>query len=216
MSKFKAVLFDLDGTLIDTLQDLADATNHALNHFGYESRPVENFRYYAGNGIAVMIERAMPKGTATPQHVEELKKVMLDYYNVHYADRTTIYEGVPELIQQLRQKGFKLAVVTNKVENIAKTILDKLYPDSFALIFGQREGVPSKPDPTLALMAMKELGVAPEECIFIGDSGVDIATAVNSEALPVGVLWGFRDEQELRQNGAKHIISKPHELLNLL
>lgn len=191
MSRYKAVLFDLDGTLINTLQDLADATNYALNQLGFESRPVENFRYYAGNGIAVMIERALPENTATPQLIEELKKHFFDYYSVHYADKTAAYEGVPELVKQLRQRGLKIAVVTNKEGNIAKTILNKLYPEGFDLIFGQRENVPSKPDPTLALMAMEALGVKPEECIFVGDSGVDIETAVNSGALPVGVLWGF-------------------------
>ena len=216
MSRYKAVLFDLDGTLINTLQDLADATNYALNQLGFESRPVENFRYYAGNGIAVMIERALPENTATPQLIEELKKHFFDYYSVHYADKTAAYEGVPELVKQLRQRGLKIAVVTNKEGNIAKTILNKMYPEGFDLIFGQRENVPSKPDPTLALMAMEALGVKPEECIFVGDSGVDIETAVNSGALPVGVLWGFRNESELRQSGAKHIIGRPEELLNLL
>lgn len=216
MGKYKAVLFDLDGTLINTLEDLADATNYALNRLGFESRPVENFRYYAGNGIAVMIERALPENTATPQLIEQLKKHFFDYYGVHYADKTAAYKGMPELVGALRRKGLKVAVVTNKEENIAKTILNKLYPEGFDLIFGQRDNVPPKPDPTLALMAMKELGVEPEECIFVGDSGVDIETAVNSGTLPVGVLWGFRDERELRQNGAKHIISTPEELLNLL
>ena len=216
MKQYKAVLFDLDGTLINTLEDLAAASNHALACFGYPAQPVEKFKLYAGNGVAVMLERAMPAAEATPRRVAELKEKFLEYYSLHYADKTAPYPGVPALLQTLKAKGYKRAVVTNKVEEMARVILDKLYPDSFDLIYGQRDGVPTKPDPTLAHMAMKALDVTPAECIFMGDSGVDIQTAVNSGAFPVGVLWGFRDEEELRENGAQRIISRADQLLSIL
>ncbi len=216
MGTYKAVLFDLDGTLINTLEDLAAASNHALAAYGYPPRPVEDFKLLAGNGVAVMLERAMPEGERTPRRIAALKEKFLEYYGLHYADKTAPYAGVPELLRTLKVKGYKRAVVTNKVEEMAKVILNKLYPNCFDLILGQREGVPTKPDPTLAHMAMKELGVSPEECVFMGDSGVDIQTAVNSGALPVGVLWGFREEPELLRNGAKRLIGRAEELLNIL
>ncbi len=216
MDQYKAVLFDLDGTLINTLEDLAAASNYALAAFGYPAQPVEKFKMYAGNGVAVMLERAMPAGEASPERVAALKEKFLSYYSVHYADKTRAYPGVPALLQALKDRGYKRAVVTNKVEEMAKVILDKLYPDSFDLIFGQRDGVPAKPDPTLARLAMQELGVSPTECVFMGDSGVDIQTAVNSGALPVGVLWGFREKEELESNGAKRIIARADELLDIL
>lgn len=216
MQRYKAVLFDLDGTLINTLEDLAAASNYALAAYGYPPRPVEDFKMLAGNGVAVMLERAMPAGEATAGRVADLKEKFLEYYSVHYADKTCPYPGVPELLRALKEKGYKRAVVTNKVEEMAKVILNKLYPDCFDLIMGQRDGVPTKPDPTLAHMAMEQLGVKPEECVFMGDSGVDVQTAVNSGALPVGVLWGFREEKELRENGAKRIIRQARELLDIL
>lgn len=216
MGTYKAVLFDLDGTLINTLEDLAAASNYALAAYGYPLRPVEDFKLLAGNGVAVMLERAMPQGERTPGRVAELKEKFLEYYAEHYADKTAPYDGVTELLQTLKAKGYKRAVVTNKVEEMARVILDKLYPDCFDLIFGQRDGVPTKPDPTLARMAMEELGVSPAECVFMGDSGVDIQTAVNSGALPVGVLWGFREEGELLENGAKRLISRADQLLDIL
>ena len=216
MGTYKAVLFDLDGTLINTLEDLAAASNYALAAYGYPPRPAEDFKLLAGNGVAVMLERAMPEGERAPEQIAGLKEKFLEYYSQHYADKTVPYAGVPELLHILGAKGYKRAVVTNKVEEMAKVILHKLYPDCFDLILGQRDGVPTKPDPTLAHMAMKDLGVSPEECVFMGDSGVDVQTAVNSGALPVGVLWGFREERELLQNGAKRLIGRAEELLDIL
>jgi len=216
MSKIKAVLFDLDGTLINTLEDLAAATNYALENFGYEAHKSEEFKMLAGEGVAVMLERAMPPSQVSAERVSQLKTLFLEYYSEHYADKTTSYTGVPKLVRELKIRGYLTAVVTNKVEEMAKVILNKLYPNCFDLIYGQRDGVPSKPDPALALMAMEQLGVTPEECAFVGDSGIDILTAVNSGAMPVGVLWGFRDEIELRENGARNIIKKADQLLEII
>ena len=170
MSRYKAVLFDLDGTLINTLEDLAAASNFALAAYGYPSRPVEDFKRLAGNGVAVMLERAMPAGEATPGRVDQLKEKFLAYYGVHYADKTAPYPGVPELLQELKKRGYMRAVVTNKVEEMAKIILNKLYPDCFDIIMGQRDGVPTKPDPTSAHMVMEELGVSPEACVFVDEA----------------------------------------------
>lgn len=216
MGKIKAILFDLDGTLINTLEDLAAATNYALAKLHLPKRMAEEFKMFAGNGIDVMLERAVSGGKVSNDEINLLKSHFLEYYGVHYADKTSAYAGLPELIPNLRRQGYLTAVVTNKVEEVAKIILDKLYPNCFDLIYGQRGGIPSKPDPTLTFMAMKELNVTPEECAFMGDSGVDIETAVNSGALPIGVLWGFRERGELINSGAKHIIEKPEQLNEIL
>jgi len=212
----KAVLFDLDGTLADSLIDLADGVNRAIASKGFPTHPVEAFKYFVGDGIPKMIERALPEGNRDADTIEEIKGLFMPYYAIHYADNTYAYNGMPELVNTLKNKGFIVAVVTNKEQNMANEVVTSLYGNVFDLIFGKRDGIPAKPDPTAALMAMNELGVKPDECVFIGDSGMDVATAVNSGAVPIGELWGFRKEDELRANGAKYIISKPCELLDII
>ncbi len=212
----KAVLFDLDGTLVDSLTDLADGVNHAIAQRGFATHPVEAFKYFVGDGIPKMIERALPENCRDAATVDKIKKDFLEYYSQHYADNTYAYNGMPELVNTLKKQGYIIAVVTNKQQDMADEVVKSLYGNVFDLIFGKREGIPAKPDPTAALMAMKQLGVKPEECVFIGDSGMDVATAVNSGAVPVGELWGFRDREELLKNGAKYIIEKPQQLLDII
>lgn len=212
----KAVLFDLDGTLVNSLRDLASGVNYALASKGYPTHDTEAFKYFVGDGIPKMIERAMPPEHRTAKEIDEVKNVFLSYYAIHYADKTHAYNGMPELINNLKSSGFKIAVVTNKAQDMANKVVTCAYGDIFDLVIGMRDGILPKPDPTSALMAMNQLGVTPEECIFIGDSGMDVATAVNSGAVPVGVLWGFRKEDELLKSGAKYIISKPQELLDII
>ena len=212
----KAVLFDLDGTLADSLIDLADGVNRAIASKGFPTHEVEAFKYFVGDGIPKMIERALPEDNRDAATINEIKDIFLPYYAIHYADNTYAYEGMPELVNTLKSQGFIVAVVTNKEQHMANEVVKSLYGDVFDLIFGKRDGIPAKPDPTAALMAMEKLGVTPEECVFIGDSGMDVATAVNSGAVPVGEIWGFRKEDELLANGAKYIISKPDELLDII
>lgn len=212
----KAVLFDLDGTLANSLQDLADATNFALAKGGFPARELGEFNYFVGDGMPKMVERAIPEGKATPELVSQLLKFCLEYYAVHYVDNTYAYEGCVELVNTLKQRGIIVAVVTNKAQEMADIVVKKLYGDAFDLIFGKRDGLPAKPDPTATLMAMKELGVKPEECVFIGDSGVDVKTGVNSGAVSVGELWGYRGREELIGNGAQYIIQKPQELIDII
>ncbi len=209
----KAVLFDLDGTLVNSLADLAFAVNRALKIEGLPTHEVEAFKYFVGDGMPKMVERALPADKRDEETKARVLKNLREYYVDHFADFSTSYEGVPELVDELKKRGFIVAVVTNKAQDMADAVVEKFYGDRFERVFGMREGIPGKPDPTMALLAMKELGVTPEECVFIGDSGMDVATGVNSGALPVGELWGFREEDELRQNGAKYIINRPEELL---
>lgn len=207
----KAVLFDLDGTLINSLDDLADSVNYALAELGYPTHETEKYKYFVGNGMKNLIKRATPEG-ADRQKVYEL---FMDRYHSHSLEKTAPYDDIITLLSALRDRGIKAAVVTNKAEANARAISAHFFGSSL-LVFGQREGIPTKPDPTLTLIAMKELGVKPQECLFVGDSGMDMAVGVNSGAKPVGVTWGFRKREELLENGAKHLIDKPLELLELI
>lgn len=216
MSKIKAVLFDLDGTLINTLTDLAGSTNYALVQGGYEAHPVEEYRYFVGNGARVMIKRALPEAARSDDEVERLLPIFLEHYGVHSQDNTAPYDGIAELVKSVRARGIKTAVVTNKPDAAAQKLIADELPNLFDFVTGQHDGVPTKPAPDMPLAAMKALGVEPDECVFMGDSNVDIQTGLNCGAHTVGVLWGFRDEKELRENGAKHIISRPEQLPGLL
>ncbi|MBO4733846.1 MAG: HAD-IA family hydrolase [Clostridia bacterium] len=212
----RSVLFDLDGTLADSLFDLAAATNYAIGKFGFPPREVECFKYFAGDGMPKMIERALPEYNNSAETVAKIMPVFLSYYSKHFCDSTAAYNGMIDLIDELKRRGIKVAVVTNKDENMAYKVVEKLYGKRFDLIIGKREGIPAKPDPAAALIAMRELCVKPDECVFVGDSKMDVKTGVNSGAFPVGVLWGFRKRDELSEGGAKKIISEPKELLDII
>lgn len=212
----KAVIFDLDGTLVNSLEDLADASNHALATFGFPTHETEKYKYFVGNGMSNLIYRILPEESREKDTHEMVLAEFLKYYKLHSNDKTYVYDGIKELIAELKNKNLKVAVVTNKAHGPANEVINATLPDTFNLVFGQRPEIPTKPDPTLTLMAMQELGVMPKECVFVGDSGMDVKTGVNSGALPVGVLWGFRTADELLQNGAKHLINEPLELIKII
>lgn len=214
--KFKAVFFDLDGTLVNSLEDLAASTNYVLSRHGYPTHNVESFKYFAGDGIAKMLERAMPPEKVTPEALEKVKSDFMAYYAHHYADNTSAYDGLKDLVACFKKSGLKLAVVTNKAQEMAEKVVTKVYGNSFDYILGMREGIPAKPDPTGVLLAMKELKVAPSECAFVGDTGMDVAAGVNSKAYPIGVLWGFRDKKELAEFGAKEFAENADQLKSIV
>lgn len=214
--RFQAVFFDLDGTLANSLADLADCTNYILQRHGYPARKTAEFRYFAGDGIAKMIERALPKQAADDKTVNLLKEEYLSYYAAHFADQTTAYDGLCDLLASLKNCGIKLAVVTNKAQPMAELVVAKLFENIFDLVLGMQEGIPAKPDPAGLFLAMKELGVTPEQSAFVGDTGIDIATGVNAGAYPIGVLWGFRGIEELEQAGAKAFAANAAELKQIL
>ena len=213
--KIKAVLFDLDGTLANSLSDLAASTNHCLEKYGFPLQPEENFKFFAGDGIAKMLSRAMPKDHSE-EALELVKKEFMEYYSVHYADNTLPYPGLYDLIKELKASGMKLAVVTNKAQEAAEKLVTKLYGDSFDFIMGLRPDIPAKPDPTAVYLTMEALGVTKQECAFVGDTAMDIAAGVNSGAYPIGVLWGFRQREELENAGAKTFAENAEELKNIL
>jgi len=213
----KAVLFDLDGTLLNTYEDLADAVNYGLKKFGFPERETENYKYYCGNGVRVMIERALPDGHKDADTIEKVLEPFLEYYSEHSKDKTRVYDGMTELVKKLRKLGYHTAIVTNKVNDAAQSVVEYYFgKDLFECVQGQVDSLPTKPDPTLVHLVMDKLGVKPEECVFMGDSGVDALTGKNSGAYPVGVLWGFRTAEELTENGARSLINKPEELFEIL
>ena len=212
----KAVLFDLDGTLVNSLYDLAAATNYCLENEGLATHDLEKYRYFIGNGIPNLIERALPEGQKTPERIEEVKEKFLRRYSEHCCDKTAPYEGIPELIATLKQRGIKVAIITNKAQSMTDIIVKKLFCDDFVYVLGKREDFPLKPDPSSARYLMEKLSLTPETCLFVGDSGVDMQTALNAGIKSVGVLWGFREREELLENGANYIIDAPHQLLGII
>lgn len=212
----KAVLFDLDGTLVNSLKDLATGVNHTLAYYGYPVHAVDKYRYFAGDGIPKMIERALPENSRSREIIEKCRDTFLLYYGEHYADYTAPYIGVPETVSELKAMGIKLAVVSNKAQAMADIVVSKLYPKTFDIVAGKRENYNTKPDPALTLEIIKELSLKPCECLFCGDSGMDMQTAVRCGAVGVGVLWGFRTREELLDSGAEFLIDKPESILKIV
>ena len=216
MSKIKAVLFDLDGTLMNTLDDLADAVNFALDFFGFETHSIDKYRYFVGNGIPNLIMRATPENHRDATTLAAVKKKFYEYYNLHSMEKTRPYSGIPETLAALKKAGIKTAVVTNKDDAAAKIIINGFFPNSFDFVFGASEDIPKKPDPTIVRIATEKLGVTADECVFVGDSGMDMATAKNAGCVALGVTWGFRPREELLENGADFLAEEPSEIFPLI
>lgn len=212
----KAVLFDLDGTLVNSLYDLADAMNYCLTKEGFATHDTEKYKYFIGNGIPKLIERALPEAARTPERIEQTKQKFLSRYSTHCCDKTCLYDGINELLSALGEKGIRAAVITNKAQSMTDIIMKKLFHNEFVYVLGKRDEFPLKPDPASALFVMEKLSVSAHECLFVGDSGVDMRTAQNAEIKSVGVLWGFREREELLENGARYIIDEPLKLLEII
>lgn len=212
----KAVLFDLDGTLANSIEDLADSTEKALEKLGFPGHTLAEYKYFVGDGIPKLIERALPESVRDEKTLNTCLELFMEDYRVHYHDKTKAYDGVREMLADLKKSGLKLAVISNKAQEMAEKVVTNLFGDIFDFVAGKREGYKTKPDPALTLLVIHSLGVAPAECILAGDSGMDMAAAVNAGALPVGVLWGFRTAEELQKNGAKYLFSAPAEITELI
>ena len=205
-----AILFDLDGTLLDTLQDLIDSTNATLAHFGYPLRTAEEVRQFVGNGALRLFELALPEGS-TPQTVAEALAWFKEYYPAHSQIKTKPYDGILEALEEIR-KEFPVAVVSNKPDVAAKPLCKTYFGDIYAQ--GESSACPRKPAPDMVFAAMKAIGA--ESCIYVGDSEVDVLTAKNAGVPCLSVLWGFRDKQILVEAGAEHFCENPKDLLKLL
>lgn len=211
-SSLKLIIFDLDGTILDTVADLADAVIYALEKHGFPPRSYREVMNFVGNGVIKLIERALPYGHKEPENVE---KVYLDFnsrYSSHYADKTKPYDGISELLSELKTRGYKLAVLSNKPDKFTKDLVDGFFPNVFGVVRGSVDGVPRKPDPTSELSILRELGIAPDECLHVGDSDTDVLTAHNAGIKCVGCTWGYRPRKTLEEAGADYIVESVAEL----
>ena len=211
----KAVIFDLDGTLLDTLIDLKNAVNAALAEFGMPTRTLEEVRWFVGNGIRRLMELSVPGGEEHPQF-EEVFAFFQDYYKEHCKERTAPYKGVLDLMKELSERGFKLAIVSNKIDSAVKELNEELFAEYTQVAIGEMPGVARKPAADMVNKALELLGVEKEHAIYVGDSDVDLMTAKNSGLECVAVTWGFRDAEFLKEHGAKILIDHPQELLELV
>lgn len=209
--KYRLMIFDLDGTLLNTLEDLADSVNYVLWKHGFPERTTEEVRSFVGDGIHKLIERSVPEGTA-PFMVEECFKDFTPYYKVHCADKTKPYEGITALLQRLRASGVKTAVVSNKADYAAKELCARYFPDMFDEVVGERVGIHRKPAPDSVNEVIRLLGATKEETVYVGDSDVDVQTAENAGIDGVFVAWGFKGEAFLKEAGANVIVTRPEEI----
>lgn len=210
-----AVLFDMDGTLLNTLDDLAEACNYALRKMGYPTHPNEAYKRFVGNGAKVLIQRILPKEALNEAVAEQARAIFDEYYQAHQFDNTRPYPGIPELLETLKQANMKLGVVSNKPDEFVQKIAAYYFPDIFDAVAGQ-QGQQTKPDPAGIQKVMEELQLTAGEVLYVGDSGVDIETAHNAHIYDCGVSWGFRGAEELKQYGAAQIADKPEDILRLL
>ena len=218
---YKLAIFDMDGTILNTIDDLADSSNEICRRYGYPLHTVEEIKYMVGNGIPKLMRRALPADISEEQFQKVLKEY-IEYYEEHCAIKTTPYKGIIECIKSLRVAGVKVAVNTNKVQAAAEDLCKVYFQDLFDCISGSRPGIPPKPDPTGLYEILKELGLSKEEACqpgvacFIGDSDVDLKTGQDSGLDFIGVDWGFRGRDFLLQNGADAVVMNPEELLEKL
>lgn len=215
MSKYDTVIFDLDGTLLNTLDDLCDSTNFALSQYGYSKRSLMEVRSFVGNGIGVLIEKALPGGKSNPEYGQ-----VFDVFKKHYAlncnNKTRAYDGIDKLLHDLKENGYKLAVVSNKVDSAVKELCSRYFAGTISIAIGETEKVRRKPAPDEVYEAIYLLGSEKEHTVYIGDSEVDIATAKNAGIDIISVSWGFRNESVLREAGANVIIDTPKDVFEYI
>lgn len=216
MSNIKAIIFDLDGTLLDTIDDIAGSANYALSRLGYPTHAVCEYMHFVGNGVDALIRRMLPEGARTAEIERAAMDIYLPRYEEHSFDATAPYDGITELLDELARSGKKLAVVSNKQDDAVQSIVSSFFGNRFDYVTGAPPGGPFKPDPAAALRAMRQVGATPKESLFVGDTGVDMQTGKNAGCTAVGVAWGFRTRAELEENGADIIIDSPLELTALI
>lgn len=214
---YKAVLFDLDGTLLDTLKDIANSANKALLLLGFPPHKLEAYKHFVGDGREILAIRTLPEHCRDPITVSKLSASISEEYSKHCADSTHPYPGVPELLNTLTINNIKMAILSNKPHSFAEIMVSKLLlPWHFDIVVGALPSLPRKPDPTAALQISRRLGIRSSEFLYLGDSDIDMKTATAAGMYPVGALWGFRSADELLAGGAKKLIGYPTDLLSLL
>lgn len=212
----KTIIFDLDGTLLDTLADLAASANHTMEKMGCPTYPIDSYRYFVGNGVPKLLERCLPEDKRTEENILAARKLFAEYYNVHFADKTKPYDGVAELLESLKKSGVKMAVASNKSDEFTQSIVKKFFGNAFDMVQGGRADVPKKPAPDIAYSIMDKLEAVPENTYFAGDSNVDMFTAKNAGITAIGCLWGFRTKEELLDGGADFLAEKPSDIYDII
>lgn len=214
---YKAILFDLDGTLLDTLEDLGNAANRVLEKYGFPTHTMADYRYFVGDGVVTLMNRALPEDKRNNDTIQICVKTFREEYGKSWNVKTRPYDGVSEMLDALATHGLKMAVLSNKPDEFTKLCVTEYLPKwAFDIVLGQRNSLPLKPDPSGALEIAKCLDVPSSYFIYLGDTAIDMKTAISAGMFPVGALWGFRTGKELLESGARALIKRPQEILNLL
>lgn len=214
----KLAIFDLDGTLLNTIKDLGEAVNYALDRNGFHTHSIASYPFFVGNGVKRLIERSLPEDERKKSSV--VKQMLVDfkeYYNEHNTILTKPYEGIPELLHQLQEQGVQLAVASNKYQQATDKIINHFFPDiNFVAVQGQSDDIPVKPDPSIVFMILAQARMPKQDTLFIGDSGIDMETARRACVDSVGVTWGFRPVKELVEYNANVIINRPQDIIPII
>lgn len=213
----KVIIFDLDGTLLDTLEDIAISGNFALIQLGFEPQEVLGYRYFVGEGVRKLFENIFATSPQSDDVVDKAVALFEQHYAKQYNQNTKLYEGISKMLTFLQKRGYKMAILSNKPDSFTKKcVLKYLRQWDFKEVYGARESVPKKPHPQGALDIAEALHVSPKECYYVGDTMIDMQTATGAGMKAIGVLWGFRDEEELHLHGAQHLVKTPSEIIKLL
>ena len=214
--KFKGIIFDLDGTLVDSLHDISDAMNKVLTALNYPTHTYDTYQYFIGSGLRNLVSKALPASNSSDDEIESCFECMVEEYTKICTLKTKPYDGIVELLENLTSQNIKMAVFSNKADELTKKIASEIFPNHFDATVGLSTEALKKPNPFEALEIGKKWNLKPEEILFVGDSDIDMQTAVNANMFPVGVTWGYRTEEELKNSGAKLVVNKGSELIEIL
>lgn len=213
----RLVIFDLDGTLLNTIDDLGAATNFALRVCGYPEHNLSSYPMFVGNGVLRLIERALPEDERSAENATRMREKFTEYYDIHCTDLTSPYPGITEMLHRLKDLGVKLAVASNKYQSAVEKLIGYFFPDiEWAAVEGQKEGVPTKPDPSIVFEILAKSPARKSKVLYVGDSGVDMETARRACVDSAGVTWGFRPVKELRDFHADNIVNSPEEIITIV
>jgi phosphoglycolate phosphatase len=214
MSNFDAVVFDMDGTILDTLADIGESMNRVLVSFGFPPHPLDAYRYFVGEGSPVLVEKALPANARTPAMIQDCLKAYQQDYGANWQVHTRLYEGISEMLDALAARNIRMTILSNKYHSFTLQCHEHFFRSwPFDVVLGIRDGVPRKPDPAAAFEIARKLQLPPSRFFYVGDTGVDMQTALSAGMFPVGVLWGFRTQEELVANGARFLAEHPRDIV---